>query len=242
MKCINKFVTKRILRPFGETFGIPKWCRKTALYGLDDKLAIYLNFKNGVFVEAGANDGYSQSNTFFLEKGLKWKGVLVEAIPDLYHKCKKRRKQSQVFHGGLVAKNYQEKTLKLHYANLMSIAEGAMDDVELKKHIQDGLQSQSIEKSYAIEVPAVKFEAIIDKSGFKKIDFLSLDLEGYEIEALKGWNFHRHRPLYILVEVRNIIAMDSFLEGYSYKRIDQLSIHDYLYKDVAINESDHIKR
>ena len=41
---------------------------KPALNGLDNKLEGYLNYKNGFFIEAGANDGYSQSNTNYLEK------------------------------------------------------------------------------------------------------------------------------------------------------------------------------
>ncbi|MEN9283923.1 MAG: hypothetical protein RLZZ179_1416 [Verrucomicrobiota bacterium] len=236
---LNRIIFNKILYPLGETFGIPGWCRKPALGGLDDKLARYLDFRNGVFVEAGANDGYSQSNTFYLEKGLKWKGVLVEAIPDLFEKCRKQRPQSKVFNAGLVSKSYVGKTLKLHYANLMSIAEGSIEESELKRHVQAGLEVQGIEKSYSVEVPAVTFESIIEKSGFQKIDLLSLDLEGYEIEALKGWNFERHRPSYILIEVWSVSieTMDNLMKSNFYERVDQLSIHDYLYQDAMIIDS-----
>jgi len=233
MRNFKKAITKIILQPFCETFGIPRWCRRPGLNDLDEKLAKYLNYRNGVFVEAGANDGYTQSNTFFLEKGLRWQGVLVEGIPELFRKCEKRRKKSMVFHGGLVSKSYHKKNLKLHYANLMSIAEGGMEDIALQEHVQEGLQCQSIEKSYTVDVPAITFEKILDEAAYPKIDFLSIDLEGYEIEALKGWNFQRYRPRYILIEVRDLDSVDDFLSGLSYTRIDQLSEHDYLYVDVS---------
>ena len=34
---------------------------------LDKKIQIYLNYKNGFFIEIGANNGIEQSNTFFLD-------------------------------------------------------------------------------------------------------------------------------------------------------------------------------
>jgi len=38
------------------------------LNGLDKKIEKYINFNNGFFCELGANDGITQSNTFFFEK------------------------------------------------------------------------------------------------------------------------------------------------------------------------------
>ena len=56
----------------------------TGLDGLDKKLiAIMGNLHGGVYVEAGANDGIRQSNTYFLAKRRKWTGVLIEPIPRL---------------------------------------------------------------------------------------------------------------------------------------------------------------
>ena len=62
-----------------------------ALNDLDRKLEKYLDFDNGVFVEAGANDGINQSNTLYLESRRGWRGVLVEALPVLYEQCRRHR-------------------------------------------------------------------------------------------------------------------------------------------------------
>ena len=47
----------------------------TALYGMDRKLEKYLDFRGGTFIEAGANDGIAQSNSYFLENKHGWNGV-----------------------------------------------------------------------------------------------------------------------------------------------------------------------
>lgn len=70
---------RNIRRKIYESFGNPKYSRP-ALNDLDSKLEKYLNFQNGFFIEVGGNDGYKQSNTYYLEKFLGWRGILVEAI------------------------------------------------------------------------------------------------------------------------------------------------------------------
>lgn len=49
--------------------------RRPGLNGIDSHLAGYLDVsRTGFFVELGANDGYAQSNTWFLEKEFGWGG------------------------------------------------------------------------------------------------------------------------------------------------------------------------
>ena len=42
---------------------------------IDKKIHRYLDYNSGYFVELGANDGISQSNTLFLERSKRWKGT-----------------------------------------------------------------------------------------------------------------------------------------------------------------------
>jgi hypothetical protein len=42
------------------------------------KMERYLNYKNRFYIEMGANNGISQSNTMFLEKKYNWHGMLIE--------------------------------------------------------------------------------------------------------------------------------------------------------------------
>ena len=240
MSLFKRAIIRFLLTPFSEMFGISKWCRKPSLNNLDDKLSKYLNFRCGIFIEAGANDGYSQSNTFYLEKGLNWRGLLIEAVPELYYKCKKNRSRSIVLNGGLVSRNYKKSKIKIHYANLMSIVEGAMTPQSIASHIKKGIECQDIEESYSIEVPSLTFKEALKQAGFCKVDFLSIDLEGYEIQALEGFDFEEIRPTYILIEVQNLETTDSFLSSLEYRRIERMSYHDYLYMDCRGNSCQSI--
>jgi hypothetical protein len=67
---------------------------KPALNDLDRKLGRYLTRRRGIFVEAGANHALTQSNPYYLQRFLRWSGLLgllVEAIPALYQRATRRR-------------------------------------------------------------------------------------------------------------------------------------------------------
>lgn len=46
---------------------------RPALHELDRKLEKFLDFDGGFFVEAGANDGFAQSNTYYFERFRRWR-------------------------------------------------------------------------------------------------------------------------------------------------------------------------
>ncbi|MBC1258935.1 FkbM family methyltransferase, partial [Trichormus variabilis V5] len=76
--------------------------------------------------------------------------------------------------------------VQMHYANLMSVVENSLKNKESQyEHIQRGLELQKIQQSYGIQVPAKTLESILDKfAELPQIDFLSLDVEGYELDVL----------------------------------------------------------
>ena len=57
-----------------------KFKKFNALNNIDKRLLEYLNYPNGFFIECGANDGVNQSNTWYFEKNLNWKGILIEPL------------------------------------------------------------------------------------------------------------------------------------------------------------------
>ena len=223
-----KAVTHRQVRRLFEALGSDRYSRP-ALNNLDAKLAGYFAYKNGFFIEVGANDGYAQSNTYYLERFLAWQGILVEGIPELYTQCRKERQNSTVFNCALVPAGYPEPFIDMTYSNLMSLVKGAQKSVkEEMEHVRRGNEIQKVE-SYEIRVPARTLTSILDECNVKEIDFLSIDVEGYELNVLMGLDMHKYKPKYMLIEARYRDDINNHVSDL-YNVVAELSHHDILYK------------
>ncbi|MEO0835147.1 MAG: FkbM family methyltransferase, partial [Cyanobacteria bacterium J06642_3] len=98
-------------------------------------------------------------------------------------------------------------------------------------HIQKGVQIQKNEDitSYEIKVETKTLTSILDEYHVEKIDFFSLDVEGFELNVLKGLDFNKYRPQYMLIEARFREEIEEYISPF-YSQVDQFSYHDFLYK------------
>ena len=211
--------------------------RKT-YYGhheLDKKLKKYLNYKNGFFVELGANDGIRQSNTFYFEKNLNWNGVLIEPIKKKYLKCLRYRSNKNYFYNNAcVSFNYKHDKIKMFYSDLMSsISDQEINNkVDAKKHAYEGkqylLKDEDIEE---VLVNVKTLNSIFEEINAPKLmDFLSLDVEGAELEVLNGINLLTYNFKFILIESRDDDEIKKYLTNKSYIFLEKISKRDLLFK------------
>ncbi len=78
---------------------------------------------------------------------------------------------------------------------------------------------------------------LFDASAPKQIDFLSLDVEGAELEVLKGVDHRAFRFKFILVECRDFPKLNTYLEMQGYKFVEKLSSQDYLFASEECSKS-----
>ena len=200
-----------------------------ALNKLDLKMEPYLkDIEDGFYIECGANDGVRQSNTLYFNQKYNWKGLLVEPNPGLFLECVKNRPNDIVENYALVDFSYQEKEIKGHF-QFTDYVNGLMGQCT----VNNPLSAWNLhDPSLAISVNAITLNELLIKHKINKIEFFSLDVEGYEMFVLNGINFEMFRPKFILVENyledRKKPIID-FMTSKNYTKIEELSDGDTLY-------------
>lgn len=171
---------------------------RPAQHGLDTTIAELMEGP-GFFIEAGAFDGYTQSNTYYLERACGWRGLLVEPVPLLAREAQRERPASTVVNCALVPFDFAEDVVRLRYGGTMTVMASA-EGAEAWAH-EAQLNMALDEPEHEFEVPARTLSSLLDEIGSPPVDLLSLDVEGYEAEVLAGLDLERHAPAAIIVEV-----------------------------------------
>lgn len=148
----------------------------------------------GTYVDVGAYHPVSKSNTYyFYLKG--WSGINVEPNPKNIDDFKRLRPLDVTLN--LAVSNATDQ----HLYYCFSSKSGLMNYVTFTKP----------EKGDYKEIEHKKLEDIIAQHlGDKKIDFMSIDTEGFDIEVLKSNNWQKYRPSIILTEVTGVELADVF--------------------------------
>ncbi|MDC0971956.1 FkbM family methyltransferase [Candidatus Pelagibacter sp.] len=168
-----------------------------SISSLDKKMLKYLDYKNGYFIECGAYDGVNQSNTWYYEKELNWKGILIEPNFKKFQLLKKFRGEENIFiNCALVNKDYDQKEIKIYENDLAS----ATYDKNLFKN---PYFNQYLELPFYYSNVNNLTNILIESKAPKLIDFFSLDVEGYEENIINGINFNEFNFRYFLIETSN---------------------------------------
>jgi len=196
---------------------IKKFRKFNAYHELDKKLLKYLNYKNGFYIDCGANDGVNQSTTWYYEKYLNWNGILIEPIPDVFYELKKNRSKKNYFYNtALTDFNYKSKTIKFNL-NKNDTLTGSIYS-----------KDQFLKKTQTTEVKATTLDEIIKKNKSNKlIDLFSLDVEGYEFEVLNGINYDDTKFKFFLIETEFPEKLINFMSNKNYTFVERLSNYNF---------------
>ena len=157
---------------------------------------IFKGKPNGFFVEIGCLEGIVFSNTYAFEKK-GWKGICVEAHNGFIAELRRNRNGSTVIH---CAVGEADKDNVTFYANKI----GSLSTLD--KKMEDRWNQTHKSFFYGFEEQIVNMRTlttIFDENKVSSIDFISLDIEGYEVEALLGLDLNKYRPRLMVIEYKD---------------------------------------
>lgn len=194
---------------------------------------IFKNKTKGIFIEIGAHDGISFSNTYFFEKYLDWSGICVEPNPNIFEKLVKNR---QCYCEQLCISNSTGLKQFLKCTGYMlEMYSGILDNFD-PRHLEriDNEIAFYGGKKEIILVNCIPLNDLFQKYNLSYVDLLSIDIEGGEKDAIKTIDFDKVTIEIIIIEnnfdeheVRDFLLS----KGYTYlKRIGKDDI--YQMKDI----------
>ncbi|WPU98346.1 FkbM family methyltransferase [Mucilaginibacter sp. cycad4] len=194
---------------------------------------LFRSKKNGVFVDIGANDGVTISNSYFFEKNLYWTGICFEPLIEAFNKLEKNRSSVNI-NGCASDRNHLDIFYNVHgYGEMLSGLKSKYDE----RHIE---RINKTIKEYGGHITETKVQCfdvndILEENGIKKIDFVSIDTEGGELNILHAIDFDAFKIKAVVVE-NNYSTPDIFhfmsSKGYfrvAYLSTDEIYLHPRYY-------------
>jgi FkbM family methyltransferase len=146
----------------------------------------------GFFIELGAFDGYHFSVTYGFE-AMGWNGLLIEALPGPYEKCRQRRPHSRVVNAALGRRGA---TGTVKFMNVQDQFGGMLSYADADS--EHAKQVKAINKT-TVEAKLTYMDELL-KGHTGPIDAVSIDVEGAELDVLDGFNLEKYRPRVMLLE------------------------------------------
>ncbi len=190
--------------------------------------------EQGIFVDVGAHDGITFSNSYFFEKHRNWKGLCVEPIPEVFAALDKNRNCLKA-NCCISAQNGTEKFLRIKgYAEMLSGIYSNYEERHLQR-IEEELKEFDGEKEL-IEVKAYTLANLLKKNEIAKVDFLSLDVEGSEMVVLNSIDFSACEFSIIMFENNyDESEIGGFLKNKGFKFLRRLGKDDVYLNGKAYN-------
>lgn len=154
---------------------------------------IFENKKTGIYIDVGAHHPKRFSNTYLFYQ-LGWQGINIDAMPGSMQLFNKWRPRDINLEMGVAQATG---TLDYYIFNEKALNGFSTDLSRERDHA-----SNSYSINEVIRVDVYPLSEILDKHLIhKNIDFLTVDVEGLDLDVLKSNDWSKYRPSYVLAEV-----------------------------------------
>jgi FkbM family methyltransferase len=187
---VGAAVERAFLRPqdadwLTDRYGKPRWS-----HGPEELIVrdFFEEKRGGIFLDVGSADARHGSNTYRLEAELGWSGLAVDALAEYAASYAQHRPRTRFF--TFFVGNRSDATAT------MFIAPGNTEGAS-------GSRAFSAPNGEDVElrtVPTITLDDLLHGAGIERIDFLSMDIELAEPQALEGFDIETYRPALVCIE------------------------------------------
>jgi len=185
--------------------------------------------RGGFFIECGAADGEAVSNSLFFELERNWTGLLIEANPS-YHRALLDKNRRAFVLRTCLSTDQRPATVRMQPAGIL----GGIADKMHQSHVA----FIGARKKPEVTVNCFSLNTITAAMGISHVDYLSLDVEGPEIEILRTVDWSRLHIDVITVEYRIYggakIRIDRPATLKKLKELRQFFHDTGIYREVAV--------
>jgi FkbM family methyltransferase len=187
----------------------------------------------GFFVDVGAHDGITWSNTLALSELMHWAGICIEANLDVYARLVANRTSDRCINVGLHDSDGDLLFYKIDgYPEMLSGFVSDYDDEHVQRiHREIEQHGGTIEE---VLVKTQRLSSVIKEYDITTIDYLSVDVEGAELAVLSGLDININRPQLISIEDNGYHSEPhTFLVEHEYRFLQKVE-GDRFYEDSLL--------
>lgn len=187
---------------------------------------VYNNFfknRKGVFCDVGGNHPLNMNNTLYFEE-IGWEGLAFEPLPSMKPLWKQHRK-AKFFSFGVSDK---EKDVTFSVVKDVTGWEDMLSFVKGTREQDLDFETQDV----TIQVKPLK--DVFEREGITHIDYMSMDIEGHELNALKGIDFNKVRINVLTIE--NATSINSIQKIEEIRRL--MHENDYILWGIIVGLDD----
>lgn len=170
--------------------------------------SVLQNKPNGFYIDIGAYDPYKYSNTYGLfARG--WHGINIDPNPKSIEKFNQARPDDINLNIGI-----SDKPEELTYYNFKEAAFNTFS-----KRLVDSYKTSPLSTA---QIKVRRLDEVLNEyvAPLQKIDLMTIDTEGYDLNVLKSNNWNKYRPTVVAVEFDvNDNRIDKYMAAQKYKPV-----------------------